>query len=162
MLSPNRNQRSRSSSPARLGVSRRAGVRSGSPTGAAPITRSVRRCRDNNLTDTPPPPILPTPLTSAANPRDYLPFRFGAEFELILRPKSIAYPDFDAPARVTRGFNLRLLDTIAKILSIAGLPCSVFHQGSDDKPDYTQWNATLDGSVSKKHIADGFCEFSCT
>ncbi|KEF55807.1 uncharacterized protein A1O9_08558 [Exophiala aquamarina CBS 119918] len=145
-----------SSSSPRARVSRRAGVRSDTPTGAPP-PRPRRRRRHDNITDPSSSSSLPVaPPTSTAIPRDYLPFCFGAEFELILRPKSIAYPDFDAPTRVTRDFNLRLLDSIAQILSSARLPCGVYHQGSDDKSDYTIWNATLDSSVSKKHIRDGF------
>lgn len=71
-----------------------------------------------------------------------------------MRPTSIPIPDFDAPTRVTRDFNLSLLDHIATILSAAGLLCSVYHQGSDESPNYNVWNATLDGSVSEKHIQD--------
>ncbi|KEF58649.1 uncharacterized protein A1O9_06575 [Exophiala aquamarina CBS 119918] len=47
-------------------------------------------------------PALPVPLTNAAVPRGYLPFCFGTDFGLILRPKSIAYTDFNASsARAT-------------------------------------------------------------
>ncbi|KAI8938230.1 hypothetical protein NX059_005891 [Plenodomus lindquistii] len=92
------------------------------------------------------------------------PFKFGVEFELILRPKAIVsldpgltLPGFDASVRQQRNFNLALLKVIASLLSTAGLPCDVYDQNSEDKPDYSRWNATLDGSASKKHMSDGYC-----
>ncbi|KAI9749186.1 MAG: hypothetical protein M1835_001617, partial [Candelina submexicana] len=86
----------------------------------------------------------------------YLPFVFGTEFELIMRPKWIPVPDFDASVRKFRDFNLALLRYIADLLSQAGMPAATFDPSEDDKPDYSKWNVMLDGSLSKKHMVDGF------
>ena len=93
----------------------------------------------------------------------YLPFKFGAEFEVIIRPKAIAnldanleLPSYDGSSRKTREFNLCLLKVVTDLLSRSGMPCNVHDLCSNDPLDYSKWNATLDASVSKKHIRDGF------
>ena len=144
---------------------RRAGVRSELST-SQPMDRShrFRRGRDRRgreLACTDPSSHglnIPIP-TSTPPTRDYLPFRFGAEFEVIVRPRSVEYPGPDASMRSYRDFNLSIMSLIAGLLSRAGLPCDVYDQGSDDKPDYSKWNVTLDASLSKKHIRDGFCMY---
>jgi hypothetical protein len=113
-------------------------------------------------------PISPSPPASPSHAiSEYLPFNFGAEFELIIRPKNISslspnlrLPDFDASHRQMRDFNRNLLRVVSKLLSDSGLACKVFEPDEDEgsKPDYSQWHITLDASLSKKHIADGFCE----
>lgn len=104
-------------------------------------------------------------MTSTPLARDYLPFHFGTEFEILKRPKNIAnldqglqIPEFDAPVRETRQFNLALLRVVANLLPGADMPSDVYEQGSDIPPDYSRWNVTLDGSLTKKHISDGFCK----
>lgn len=104
-------------------------------------------------------------MSSTPLARDYLPFNFGAEFEVLIRPTDIAnleqglqIPAFDAPTKEFRQFNIALLQIVANLLSRAGMPSGIYDQGSDDIPDYSRWNVTLDGSLSKKHIPDGFCE----
>lgn len=117
------------------------------------------------------PPFSPSPTSSSAASGSpdtpHLPLNFGAEFELIIRPKDIAslsptlrLPDFDASHRQRRDFNRDLLHVVSKLLSHSGLACQVFTPDEDDesKPDYSQWHITMDASLSKKHIADGFCE----
>jgi hypothetical protein len=106
------------------------------------------------------PLVVPTnAMTSTPLARDYLPFHFGTEFELPIRPKNIAnleqglqIPEFDAPVRETRQFNLALLRVVANLLSGADMPSDVYDQGSDVLPDYSRRNVTLDGSLTKKHI----------
>jgi hypothetical protein len=113
----------------------------------------------------PSPPSPPSPPSSPIS--SYLPFNFGAEFELIIRPKEISFlspdlrlPSFDASHRQMRDFNRALLHVVSKLLSDSDLACKVFEPDEDEgaKPDYSQWHITLDASLSKKHIADGFCE----
>lgn len=125
----------------------------------------ARRRADTYTTPQLPIPINPSPDTPIA--RDYLPFKFGAEFEVIIRPKAIVnldakleLPSYDASSRKTRDFNLCLLKVVADLLSRSGMPCNVHDLCSDDPLDYSKWNATLDASVSKKHIRDGFCKYS--
>ena len=72
------------------------------------------------------------------------PFKFGVEFELILRPKAITnldpnltLPASDASVREQRNFNLAILKVISNLLSSSGLACNVYDQNSDDKPDYS-------------------------
>jgi hypothetical protein len=109
-------------------------------------------------------PISPSP---SGSPDSSHPPNFGAEFELIIRPKDIAslspelrIPGFDASHRQRRDFNRDLLHVISKVLSDSGLTCKFFTTDEDDesKPDYSQWHITMDAFLSKKHIADGFCE----
>ena len=113
----------------------------------------------------PPTPLSPSSSTPIA--REYLPFKFGAEFEVIIRPKAIAnldanleLPSHDGSSRQTREFNLRLLKVVADLLSRSDMRCNVHDLCSDDPLDYSKWNATLDASVSKRHIRDGFCKYS--
>lgn len=94
----------------------------------------------------------------------HLPFHFGAEFEMILRPRAnvlqnIQIPDFNASTRQQRDFNFLMLRLIASVLSSSGLPCDVYDQNADGRPDYSKWNATMDGSLSKAHCGDGYCRF---
>jgi hypothetical protein len=103
--------------------------------------------------------------TSTPFARDYLPFHFGFEAEVILRPRHIAdleeglrIPSFDAPTKETRQFNCLLLRIVANLLSGAGMLAEVFDQGDDGNPDYSKWTVTSDASLSKKHIKDGFCK----
>lgn len=96
--------------------------------------------------------------TSRPNARGHLPFSFGAEFEMILRPKDGLVPDANASVKDFRNFNLALLKQIAKLLSNAGMPAFAFDCSDDTKPDYSKWNVMLDGSLSKKHMCDGFCK----
>ena len=133
---------------------------------ASPACAHLRTTRPCPLT---PPfslsPISPSPPGSPES--SYLPLNLGVEFELIIRPKDIAslspdlhLPDFDASHRQKRDFNLNLLPVVSKLLSDSGLTCKVFtvDEDSKSKPDYSQWHITMDASLSKKHIADGFCE----
>ncbi|OTA94658.1 hypothetical protein M434DRAFT_70796, partial [Hypoxylon sp. CO27-5] len=59
------------------------------------------------------------------------PFCFGCEFEVMIRPKTT-------------------------IMTGAGLESAVFDAAEQEKPDYSKWNMMLDGSLSKRHIPDGF------
>jgi hypothetical protein len=108
-----------------------------------------------------------SPSPAASPDSSHLPFNFGAEFELIIRPKDIpalcpdlSLPEFDASHRQKRDFNRALLLVISTVLSDSGLPCKVFTVDEDEeaKPDYSQWHITMDASLTKKHIGDGFCE----
>lgn len=108
-------------------------------------------------------PDLTTALpTSALFPTHHLPFRFGAEFEVIIRPRAnllqdgLVLPDFDASTRQQRDYNLALRRTIADILTTSGLPCDIYDPNDGGRPDTSRWNAVLDGSLSKKHAVDGF------
>lgn len=38
------------------------------------------------------------------------------------------------------------------------MECAVFDPSEQDKPDYTRWSVTVDGSLTKNHIQDGFCK----
>ena len=112
------------------------------------------RADSDSFETTAPPAYAPTSTPAA---RDHLPFSFGAEFELILRPRDGLVPDFDATTRDLRVFNYTLLKRIANLLSNAGMPANDYDPCEDDKPDYAKWNVMLDGSLSKKHMRDGFC-----
>ena len=118
------------------------------------VTLRVRADSDNlqmplNLTHTP----ACTPVAQS-----HLPFCFGAEFELILRPRHGHLPGVDASSRVLRDFNISLLKQTADLLSDAGMPADAYVPDDDSKPDYSKWNVMLDGSLSKKHMRDGFCK----
>ncbi|KAH3944739.1 hypothetical protein HBI56_149990 [Parastagonospora nodorum] len=107
---------------------------------------------------------FPTTVSSSESASiTHRPFKFGVEFEFLLRPKAIAeldsdltLPESDASVREQRNFNLAVLKAISNLLLNSGLLCDVYDQNSDDKRDYSHWNVTLDGWVSKKHILDGF------
>ncbi|MCJ1248251.1 hypothetical protein MMC30_005468 [Trapelia coarctata] len=122
---------------------------------------STRSSADTN------PPVPLSMLAPASGPtstphaHDYLPFTFEVELEMIIRPKANMnqghpVPDRDATTRQTRDFNLLLLDAVAEILSAYGMPCNAFVPMDGEAPDYMRWNAMLDGSISKKHMCDGF------
>lgn len=98
----------------------------------------------------------------------YLPFNFGAEFELILRPKRIAslpsialrwheLPAAHATEREKRDFGMMLLSDIAFLLTDAGFPAEAYDLNSESKPDYSKWNVMMDASLSKCHRVKGFC-----
>lgn len=106
------------------------------------------------------------PISSAPFARDYLPFRFGFEAEILIRPRDITQldprlhlPECNGPGRETRQFNFSLLQIIAKLLSGNGMPAVVFDQSEEDSADYSKWNVMLDASLSKAHLKDGFCKF---
>ncbi|KAL5453954.1 hypothetical protein PMIN06_005209 [Paraphaeosphaeria minitans] len=105
--------------------------------------------------------VLPHSTSIDASP-DHRPFQFEVEFEMIIRPRDISgiseltLPDFDATHRQRRSFNLNLLSVVAKLLTDAELHCNVFDQSSDEAPDYSKWHVSMDASVSKDHIVDGF------
>ena len=108
-----------------------------------------------------PPPTFGSISQSITPP--YLSSFFGVEFELLIRPlpivtQSFPVPDTDASIRKLRDYSLQLRTVMAQILSAHGMPCNVFED--EDKPDYTKWDAMLDGSISKKHEKDGFCKLS--
>lgn len=67
--------------------------------------------------------------------------------------------DLPLPMSKARRMNLEVCKSAAILLTANGLPCNFFDSGDDGKPDYTKWNAMLDGSISKNHIVDGFCEW---
>lgn len=96
--------------------------------------------------------------TSTPTTRDHLPFSFGAEFEMIVRPRHGKIPEADTNNQLCRKFGLALLKEIAKALSAAGIPAAAFDPCDDEDIDYTIWNVMLDGSLSKNHQCDGFCE----
>ena len=90
-----------------------------------------------------------------------LPFCFGCEFEVMIKPKAIigiSIPPADASVSLKRRFNFSLLSVIQKILNEAGLESNVFDPSGGNSPNYTVWNVMLDGSLSKSHICDGFCK----
>lgn len=148
-------------------LARRSTLSTASPARASPRHTQLTRLL-------PVSPLSPTSPTSPSSPSSFgspdashLPLNFGAKFELILRPKHIEalspglrLPDFDASHRQRRDFNLALLQVISRLLSDSGLACKVFTTDEDDesKPDYSQWHVTIDASISKKHVMDGFCE----
>ena len=136
------NQRSQSQQP-----------QSASSPPSSPVNLRTRADSDSFSTTA---PSAYTP-TSTPTARGHLPFSFGAEFELILRPRDGLVPDFDATTRKLRDFNYTLLKRIANLLSSTGMPANAYDPCEDDKPDYAKWNVMLDGSVSKKHMQDGFC-----
>lgn len=121
---------------------------------SSPVGLRLRADSDSFKT-TAPPAYAPTSTPIA---RDHLPLSFGAEFELIIRPTDGLVPDFDASTRSLRDFNNTLLKRIADLLSRAGMPANAYDPCEDDKPDYSKWNVMLDGSLSKKHMRDGFCK----
>ncbi|OTA62030.1 hypothetical protein K449DRAFT_434368 [Hypoxylon sp. EC38] len=88
-----------------------------------------------------------------------LPFCFGCEFEVMIRPKTtsgLQLPPDASSVSEQRRFNFRLLDTLARVMTGAGLESAVFDAAEQEKPDYSKWNMMLDGSLSKRHIPDGF------
>ncbi|KAI0834478.1 putative amidoligase enzyme-domain-containing protein [Hypoxylon sp. FL0890] len=88
-----------------------------------------------------------------------LPFCFGCEFEVMIRPKTtsgLPLPPDAASVSQQRRFNFRLLDSIARVMIGIGLESAVFDAAEQEKPDYSKWNMMLDGSLSKRHISDGF------
>jgi len=98
----------------------------------------------------------------------YLPYNFGAEFELILRPKRIAslpsiarrwreLPAAHTTEREKRDFGMMLLSDIAFLLTDAGFPAEAYDLNSESKPDYSKWNVMMDASLSKYHRVKGFC-----
>lgn len=69
------------------------------------------------------------------------------------------YPSPDAKPLEQRLFKTNTLTTvIAKLLNEVDLPCNVFLDDGDSKPDYTKWNVTLDGSITSAYQKEGFCE----
>ena len=121
---------------------------------SSPVTLRTR-ADSNSFQATAFPTYAPTSTPTA---RDHLPFSFGAEFELIIRPIDGLVPDFDASVRERRSFNGTLLKQLADLLSDAGMPADAYDPNEDGKPDYSKWNVMLDGSLSKKHMCDGFCK----
>ena len=117
--------------------------------------------------NTTPSPTKPSPacgIITEPPPATYLPFHFGVEFEVLVRPRASLIrtdplPDAHAPAKEFRLYSLRLREVVADLLSASDLPCNVFDP-EEELPDYSKWNAMLDGSISKKHQKDGFCTFS--
>jgi len=102
-------------------------------------------------------------------PSQHVPFNFGAEFELILRPKRIAClpsvstrwrepPTSHANEREKRDFGTALLSDIAFLLTNAGFPANHYDLNNESKPDYSKWNVMMDGSPSKRHRVKGFCK----
>lgn len=125
------------------------------PQSASSPVSSRTRADSNSFQTTAFPTYAPTSTPTA---RDHLPFNFGAEFELIIRPKDGPVPDSDASIREYRRFNCTLVKKIADVLSGAGMPADAYDPNEDGKPDYSKWNVMLDGSLSKKHMCDGFCK----
>ena len=128
------------------------------PQPASPASYRVNsrlRADSDSIRTIVPPAYAPSSTPTA---RHHLPFSFGAEIELIIRPKEGPVPEFDASTRELRDFNNTMLKQIADLLSNAGMPANAYDPCEDDKPDYTRWNVMLDGSLSKKHTRDGFCE----
>ncbi|KAL8663546.1 MAG: hypothetical protein Q9202_003734 [Teloschistes flavicans] len=78
--------------------------------------------------------------TSTPTTRDHLPFSFGAEFEMIVRPRHGKIPEADTNNQLCRKFGLALLKEIAKALSAAGIPAAAFDPCDDEDIDYTIWN----------------------
>lgn len=111
--------------------------------------------------------VAPTnSLTSPPLARSYLPFNFGFEAEVIIRPKCSAnqfpglqIPSSDASHSETRRFNSTLLRVVANILSREGMAAGVYDHGDECVMDYSKWTVTTDASLSKAHIKDGFCKF---
>jgi hypothetical protein len=99
------------------------------------------------------------------HPESSLPFSFGVEFELQLRVKNGTgldignYPAAEASFSVMRRYNFSLLESIAEILTQEGMDAVRHDMSSDDPLDYSKWNVVLDGSLSKAHMKDGYCEF---
>ncbi|KAM3538433.1 hypothetical protein ARSEF1564_008661 [Beauveria bassiana] len=90
-----------------------------------------------------------------------LPFKFGVEFELQLRPKidvnsTISAPPISATVREQRKYNLALLQYIATILKKGNIDAKAPDLSEDENLDYTKWHVVLDASLSKLHIKDGF------
>ena len=125
------------------------------PQTASPSVTLKPRADSNSFQTTAFPAYAPTSTPTA---RDHLPFSFGAEFELIVRPKDGLVPDFEASIRERRNFHCSVMKRLARLLSDTGMPADVYDPNEDGKPDYSKWNVMLDGSLSKKHMCDGFCK----
>ena len=124
------------------------------------LSTSNRPRANTNSSLTKPAPASGSPTTPQIS--SYLPFTFGVEFEVIMRPKTnvtsiAAIPAADASHRQLQTFNLALREVVAQILTANGMPCDVFDM-DEEAPDYGKWNVMLDGSISKKHMNDGFCK----
>ncbi|KAF4633001.1 hypothetical protein G7Y89_g5121 [Cudoniella acicularis] len=125
------------------------------PAAQASTSRRAHRRTDPDETSE-----LPTQLFSD----DHLPLSFGAEFEMIIRPRadflqrySLVLPPFDSSERAFRDFNFSLLRSISNLITMTLFPCVVYDQNEGPKPNYKmEWHVTLDGSLSKKHRRDGF------
>lgn len=92
-----------------------------------------------------------------------LPFIFGAEFELELRPRwnvqqRIGSPPNFASPSIHRRYSSAVLQSVANILQAGGFESSVHDLSIDEEVNYSKWNITLDASLSKQHVQDGFCE----
>ncbi|KAL8824674.1 MAG: hypothetical protein Q9191_004891 [Dirinaria sp. TL-2023a] len=106
-------------------------------------------------------PRLPSPdsgFFSTSRPRNYLPFNFGVEFEMIVRLKANDVESLGPDISVSqlRNHHIKFCHDIAQHLSRNGMLCSFFDFGDGDKPDYSRWNAVIDTSLSKHHMRDGF------
>ncbi|OTB02234.1 hypothetical protein M426DRAFT_24859 [Hypoxylon sp. CI-4A] len=103
----------------------------------------------------------PSPEKEATPDHDRsLPSCFGCEFEAMIRPKATSGmqlpPSDGSSVSQQRRFNFQLLNVIARVMTDAGLESTVFNAAEQEKPDYSLWNVMLDGSLSKRHISDGF------
>ncbi|KAI4189688.1 MAG: hypothetical protein L6R41_001297 [Letrouitia leprolyta] len=106
--------------------------------------------------------LSPTCSFSTAQLRDYLPFTFGVEFEMIVRPKANMFsaddllpedlPRDSTSRRVLREYSLHIRHMVAKVLTDHGMPCNVFEPEEGGLPDYNKWTVTLDASISKLHM----------
>lgn len=97
----------------------------------------------------------------------YLPFNFGVEFEVILKPldldtlrPGLSLPDADADLRSFRDFSEEMRPIVAEVLSGAGF--EVDCPEGNEITSYERWNIVFDSSVSIEHRKFGFCELRYT
>lgn len=84
-----------------------------------------------------------------------LPFSFGCETEILLRPKDGTGDVI--PQHMTRvqerAFGQNLMAQISRVLTDAGLPCRIYDESD---VSFDNWVVTMDASISKRHQVDGF------
>ena len=108
------------------------------------------------------PMLSPSNFSTTPQPQDYLHFSVGAEFEIIIKPKTNLIdrkqlPDHNSTTRRVRDASLAILEDVSRHLSAAGMLCLV-HDDPDGQVDHTKWNAMMDGSLSKSHCREGHCK----
>ncbi|KAL9036712.1 MAG: hypothetical protein Q9180_004139 [Flavoplaca navasiana] len=124
-------------------------------------TRSPSSSLRRSNTNVSPKKQAPTCDFSTPRPFDYIPFSFGAEFEMIIRPKADKFPaaqllSDDLPRdassrRKLRDYSLTIRHLVADVLVRNGMPCYVYEPDDDEAPDYNKWHVVLDASLSRKH-----------
>ena len=85
---------------------------------------------------------------------DYLPFTFGAEFELLVHPRAGQINrepvPIDVNHRVMRDFSFKVLDYVAEVLSSNDMSCDVVKPEDESKQvDYEKWNVMMNASIKQ-------------